>query len=92
MLEKYGVDNVSKSPQIKEKIKKTCMEKYGVEHPACSNEVKEKIIQGFLKTGTIYTSKPQIQIYNLLSEKYGQKNVTLNKNFRWYFFGCSGSC
>ena len=85
VLEKYGVDNVFKSPQIKEKIKKTCMEKYGVEHPACSNEVKEKIIQGFLKTGTIYTSKPQIQIYNLLSEKYGQKNVTLNKNFRWYF-------
>lgn len=85
VLEKYGVDNVFKSPQIKEKIKKTCMEKYGVEHPACSNEVKEKIIQGFLKTGTIYTSKPQIQIYNLLSEKYGKENVALNKNFRWYF-------
>lgn len=85
VLEKYGVDNVFQSSQIKEKIKKTCMEKYGVEHPACSNEVKEKIIQGFLRTGAIYTSKPQIQIYDLLSKKYGKENVSLNKNFRWYF-------
>ena len=35
--------------------------------------------------GSTYTSKPQMQIYDLLSEKYGKENVTLNKNFRWYF-------
>ena len=85
VLEKYGVDNVFQSPQIKEKIKTTCMEKYGVEYAIASDKVREKITQGFLKMGSTYTSKPQMQIYDLLSEKYGKENVTLNKNFRWYF-------
>ena len=85
VLEKYGVDNVFQSPQIKEKIKTTCMEKYGAEYAIASDKVREKITQGFLKMGNTYTFKPQMQIYDLLSEKYGKENVALNKNFRWYF-------
>jgi hypothetical protein len=42
-LEKYGVENIFQSQEIKEKMKVTCLEKYGVEHPLQSQKVKEKI-------------------------------------------------
>ena len=90
VLEKYGVENVFQSYEIKEKIKKTCMQKYGVENVSLSKEIREKIIQGFLNNGNgIYTSKPQIQIYDLLAERYGNENVILNENFKWYFLDIS---
>lgn len=42
-LEKYGVDNVFKSEQIKDKIKKTCFDKYGVEHHLRNKDILEKL-------------------------------------------------
>jgi len=47
--EKYGVDNVFKSEEIKEKIKKINLEKYGVEWAQQSEEIKEKIKKSNLK-------------------------------------------
>ena len=41
-LEKYGVDNSSKSTQIKEKIKVSNIEKYGVDNPSKLDAIKEK--------------------------------------------------
>jgi hypothetical protein len=32
LIERYGVINVSQSPEIQEKIKSNCLERYGVEH------------------------------------------------------------
>ena len=48
-IEKYGVDNYSKTKESKEKIKQTCLEKYGVEYFWQSNECKEKIKQTCLE-------------------------------------------
>ena len=42
-VEKYGVDNVSKSFDIKNKKKKSYIAKYGVDSPLKSVEVKEKV-------------------------------------------------
>jgi hypothetical protein len=39
----YGVDNPSKSIQIKQKIKDVCLKKFGVENPSKLDEIKEKI-------------------------------------------------
>jgi hypothetical protein len=43
ILEKYGVDNVFKSKEIKDKIKKTNIKKYGVKSPIQNKDIREKI-------------------------------------------------
>jgi hypothetical protein len=63
-LEKYGVDNGSKRPDIieyircnnkanekstRDKFKQTCIQKYGVDNPAKSKIIREKIEQTCLK-------------------------------------------
>lgn len=42
-LKKYGVDNVSKLKEVKEKSKKTCLKKYGYEFISQSPEFKAKV-------------------------------------------------
>ena len=42
VIERYGVDNVSKIIDVKDKIKKTSIEKYGCENPFQNKEVKER--------------------------------------------------
>lgn len=62
LMEKYGVDNVSKLPEIKEKLsertkseevknkmRKTSMERYGAVWYQCSDEGKERIRQRFIE-------------------------------------------
>ena len=41
-VEKYGVDNVFKSVEIRKKIENTTLEKYGVKHIGLSKELREK--------------------------------------------------
>lgn len=41
-LQKYGVDHVSKTSEVKEKYTKTCLDKYGVEHSFKHKEVQKK--------------------------------------------------
>ena len=41
-IEKFGVENPSKSSQIKSKIKESCMLKYGVENPSQLDLIKAK--------------------------------------------------
>lgn len=45
MMEKYGVENVSQLPEIKEKKRQSSLEKYGTECTLQSEEVKQKIYQ-----------------------------------------------
>jgi hypothetical protein len=60
-LEKYGVENVFSSKDIKEKIKKTNLEKYGVDHILKSDVFKEKIKKTNLeKYGTEYPIQSDI--------------------------------
>lgn len=47
-IEKYGVDNISKSNNIKEIKKQAALKKYGVENISQSSEIKEKKKQTFL--------------------------------------------
>lgn len=42
-LDKYGVDNGSKTQEAKDKIKEASLEKYGVDNPAKSAQVRRKI-------------------------------------------------
>jgi hypothetical protein len=61
MLEKYGYDNPSSTPECVEKRKKTCLEKYGNEYAIANNEVKDKIKNSiFDKYGGHHSKVPEI--------------------------------
>ena len=83
---KYGVDNIFQSEDIKNKIKKTNLEKYGVEYYLQSNDVKEKTKETNLeKYGAVHHSKsPEIKektkVTNL--QKYGVKYSFNNIDIR----------
>lgn len=49
MIEKYGVDNPSKSDDIKEKKKQTLLQNYGVEYNRQSKEINNKVINTFIE-------------------------------------------
>lgn len=48
-IQKYGVENVFQTDEVKEKIKITSLEKYGVENPGGSVESIEKIKSSLIK-------------------------------------------
>lgn len=49
LINHYGVDNPSKSSEIKERKKKTCLKRYGVEFSAQAEQTKEKAKETFLE-------------------------------------------
>ncbi|GIU69097.1 MAG: hypothetical protein KatS3mg002_0333 [Candidatus Woesearchaeota archaeon] len=80
-LEKYGVDNPSKSDIVKEKIRQTFLERYGVEAPMQIDEIKEKAkktnlekygVENPLQSEVI---RKKIEKTNL--KKYGVKSTLL---------------
>lgn len=74
-LEKYGVDNPSKSKEVREKSRKTCLEKYGAEIPSKSKIVQDKMKQTCLErygAENPFASKDvQEKIKQTNLEKYG---------------------
>jgi len=87
-IQKYGVENPIKNPQIREKTKKTNLERYGVDSPLKSSEIKDKIKKTNLKKyGTqwaLQSPKIQDKISKSNLKKYGvnrpaQLSSILNK-------------
>jgi hypothetical protein len=75
-LEKYGVDNPSKLPEVLEKIKETGLRNYG-DHPKRTKEVQEKWMETcFQKYGGHPNQNPDIQ-EKLEKSSYRFKNYTL---------------
>ena len=88
-LNKYGVDNPSKVPEIKEKKIKTSFIHYGVDNPYKSNKIKEKIKQTCLeKYGVEYPTQNK-EIYNKIKQtclrKYGVEHVLQSNIFKEKF-------
>jgi hypothetical protein len=85
-FEKYGVDNVFKSPEIIQKIKETNLKKYGVEYIFQSDEIKNKIKETNLKKyGNEIASQSEIikeKTKQSIIEKYGVDNVFKNENIK----------
>lgn len=83
-LEKYGVDNVFKSEEIKDKIKQTCVKKFGVEHPAQNPEVFQKMIDTNLeKYGKLYHQQTE-EFKKNNSKKRIDKTIEGNDNIIEY--------
>jgi len=79
-LQKYGVENIMQSKEMREKSKKTCMDKYGVEFSSQSNEMREKVKQTNLKRYGFENPLQNKDIYKkqqqTIREKYGVDNVS----------------
>lgn len=69
--EKYGVDNISKLNEIKEKKKQTCLLKHGVYYPQQSDKIREKSnITKFERYGDKNWNNKE-KAKNTCLEKYG---------------------
>jgi hypothetical protein len=75
-LERFGVDNIFKSPVFLEKIRQTCLDKYGVEYPSQLPDILEKKKKTMMdKYGVEYPMQhAESRIKNL-------KNSFINKTF-----------
>lgn len=85
-LEKYGVDNATKTVNVREKMKKTCLKKYGVESATQSYIIKEKIKKKYLeKYGIEYATKTDIvkeKIKKTCLERYGETSYSKTDEFK----------
>lgn len=80
IMMKYGVEYISQSREIKEKIKQTNMEKYGVEHISQSKEIKEKKKKTMLKN---YGTANGFKIAeNTIIERYGHSVAAKSKQIK----------
>ena len=83
-LKKYGVDNPSKSNDIKNKKKITCQSNYSVDNPHKCSSIKQKIKQTKLEKyggNTLQKcSSSRLKYEATMHEKYAVTNPMLNKN------------
>ncbi len=79
-LEKYGVDNYSKTDEYKIKFKKTILEKYGVDHYSKTDEYKEKVKETTLSrygvSSYAKTDECKDKIKNTCLSRYGVDNYS----------------
>ena len=82
ILNKYGVENVLQSKEIKDKIRNTNLEKYGVEWSTQRSDVKEKVSS----TKMNYTNERNNEINEKRKttclEKYGVEYVSQNDDVK----------
>lgn len=76
MLEKYGVDNISKLKEIHEKKRINCIQKYGVDSPNKVDSIKEK--QHHLKKIRTKKDPDEIKLKReqTMLERYGVSHYT----------------
>lgn len=86
VLEKYGVENISQLPSVKQKKKQTCLSHFGFENPLQVPEIQEKIRDTCLnKYGVSSASKSEgvketVKKNNL--EKFGVEYYTQTQKAR----------
>jgi hypothetical protein len=86
LLEKYGVDNISKIPGVQDKIKRLSIEKYGVASPSQSQSAKDKRKKSCLERyGCEYSTQSDVMKQHTRKtclEKYGVESIQNYKPFR----------
>ena len=92
-MEKYGCISPNQNVNVQMARKMHCIEKYGVDNwmkteeaSKLASERKEKEIETKRKNGTLTTSIPENEIFNLLKEKF--PNVIRQYRSREYPFYC----
>lgn len=79
-MDKYGVDNGSKTQAAIDKIKNTCMERYGVDNGSKTTESRRKISEKIIAS---YQDETVVQKrINTNRERYGCDSPTQNEQVR----------
>lgn len=75
MLSKYGVENISQLPEIKDKKEQKALEKYGVKNVFQAEEIKNKIRNTFIKKYNCNNPMqiPEVRNKRMKSEHYEYK-------------------
>lgn len=82
----YGVNSMTKLPEIQVKKRATCLEKYGFESIFQSKERMEKIHEIQKINGSLRTSKPENDIYKLLLLKFPKAIHHLKDKEKYPFY------
>lgn len=85
-VNKYGVDNVFKVSEFKEKHKQTCLEKYGHEYISQVPEVREKVTNSFIEkygvSNPMQSEELKIKQQQSLYENYNVYNPMKSKTIQ----------
>lgn len=88
ILERYGVENISQLPDIKERKKETLIKNFGVDNPLKSEEIKQKQKKSLIrKYGVDNASKLDWVIEKkrkTMLKKYGSDNFSKTRIYREY--------
>lgn len=98
-LFRYGVDNPAKFPEFQEKMRKTCIEHFGVDNflkTAQSKiyfkdhvqEIVKKRLDTMRSNGTFNKSSFEEKAYQLLIEKFSEKDIERQYKSPLYPFAC----
>lgn len=88
MLDHYGNVCPMDCPEIAERRRRTCIERYGVAHPAQNPDILNKGFDVKKLHGTISSSKPEDEMYQVLCGQFGKENVLRNYWDPRYPFHC----
>ena len=79
-IEKYGVSNINKLKEFREKIENTCKERYGGISPLSNEEVKKKTVETVLKkygvSNVMKNEEIKKKADETILEKYGVQNIS----------------
>lgn len=82
-MERYGVDYLMKSKDMREKSKTTCLENYGVENVSQNKNIKDKKKETCFKNWGVNCGLQNIEkSKTTLLEKYGFENVSQNEDIK----------
>lgn len=81
-IEKYGVDNPSKSQLVKDKIKNTFQDRYGVDNISFLPEIVTKIKEGVNNTYSSNLNEIKEKQKNTNIERYGVSDVNKEEWFK----------
>ena len=78
--ERYGVDNISQSEDIKRKKEETTFKNWGVKSPQQHPEISRRTIETHARNGfDHWMSKPEKAFRILLEDKFGKENVKVQQ-------------
>lgn len=84
--EKYGVDNISKSDDIKRKKELTCLKHFGFLNPLESKEIREKIKQTMIQKYGVEHALQYPEFFNKSKYKYFYNNIKFDSSWELAFW------
>lgn len=82
------MSDIISSDEVQGRMKSTCLNRYGVSSPMMLSEVVDKVGESKRINKTWSTSKPEENMYVILCDKFGKKDVVRQYKCKRYPFHC----